>query len=127
MRVLCVAEKPSIAKAVTGILSGGQYQTVRRRGGDLELTRQHNGQHKYCKNYSFGYRLPPAPQHHDFVVTSVLGHLTCSDFDEQLKSWRSCDPSQLFDAEIHHFVNPVRELSCGWTRLCTPVLCAGHA
>jgi DNA topoisomerase-3 len=28
-RVLCVAEKPSIAKAVAGHLSGGQYQTVR--------------------------------------------------------------------------------------------------
>ena len=30
MRVLCVAEKPSIARSVTGILSGGQYETVRR-------------------------------------------------------------------------------------------------
>ena len=28
MRVLCVAEKPSISKAITGILSGGQYTTV---------------------------------------------------------------------------------------------------
>lgn len=26
---LCVAEKPSIAKAITQILSGGQFQTVR--------------------------------------------------------------------------------------------------
>lgn len=29
MRVLCVAEKPSIAKAVAGHLSGGEVQTVR--------------------------------------------------------------------------------------------------
>lgn len=28
MRVLCVAEKPSIAKAITQILSGGQFNTV---------------------------------------------------------------------------------------------------
>jgi hypothetical protein len=28
-RILCVAEKPSIAKAVAGHLSGGRYQTVR--------------------------------------------------------------------------------------------------
>jgi hypothetical protein len=28
MRVLCVAEKPSISKSITGILSGGQFQTV---------------------------------------------------------------------------------------------------
>lgn len=30
MRVLCVAEKPSISKAVAGHLSGGSYQTVSR-------------------------------------------------------------------------------------------------
>jgi DNA topoisomerase IA len=28
MKVLCVAEKPSISKAVAGHLSGGQFQTV---------------------------------------------------------------------------------------------------
>lgn len=28
-RVLCVAEKPSIARAITEILSGGHYTTVR--------------------------------------------------------------------------------------------------
>jgi hypothetical protein len=29
MKVLCVAEKPSIAKSITRILSGGQFNTVR--------------------------------------------------------------------------------------------------
>jgi DNA topoisomerase IA len=28
MRVLCVAEKPSISKAITGILSGGRHDNV---------------------------------------------------------------------------------------------------
>lgn len=28
MKVLCVAEKPSIAKSVAQILSGGRYETV---------------------------------------------------------------------------------------------------
>lgn len=28
MKVLCVAEKPSIAKSITQILSGGQYTAV---------------------------------------------------------------------------------------------------
>lgn len=32
MRVLCVAEKPSISKAVAGHLSGGSFSTVRTRG-----------------------------------------------------------------------------------------------
>lgn len=37
---LCVAEKPSIAKAITQILSGGNFQTVSRTGlrsGSLRL------------------------------------------------------------------------------------------
>ena len=28
MRVLCVAEKPSIARSITDILSGGRFETV---------------------------------------------------------------------------------------------------
>jgi DNA topoisomerase IA len=31
MKVLCVAEKPSVAKGIMQILSGGQFQTVSRR------------------------------------------------------------------------------------------------
>jgi DNA topoisomerase-3 len=40
-------------------------------------------------------------------VTSVLGHLTCTDFDADYKGWHNCDPFSLFDAPIHRFVNPV--------------------
>ena len=32
-------------------------------------------------------------------MTSVLGHLTGLDFDKKYKSWKSCPPSQLFEAE----------------------------
>lgn len=31
-------------------------------------------------------------------MTSVLGHLTGLDFNQQYKNWRSCPPGQLFDA-----------------------------
>ena len=31
-------------------------------------------------------------------MTSVLGHLTGVDFDQQYKAWKSCAPGQLFDA-----------------------------
>ncbi len=31
-------------------------------------------------------------------MTSVLGHLTGLDFDPEYKGWKSCPPSQLFDA-----------------------------
>ncbi len=41
MRVLCVAEKPSIAKAVAGHLSGGEVQTVRVLSFGWEKTCAH--------------------------------------------------------------------------------------
>ncbi|KAF8907833.1 DNA topoisomerase [Gymnopilus junonius] len=83
MRVLCVAEKPSISKSITQILSGGQYTT-------------HNTQNKFIKNYEFDY-----PQSRSmFVVTAVVGHLTANDFFETHRSWHSCDAFELFDAAV---------------------------
>jgi DNA topoisomerase-3 len=43
-------------------------------------------------------------------VTSVLGHVNASDFGERYKSWRSCDPFDLFDAEIVESIGDVRPL-----------------
>ncbi|MBW0466658.1 hypothetical protein O181_006373 [Austropuccinia psidii MF-1] len=91
--VLCVAEKPSIAKSITEILSGSQF-----------TTRQ--SLNRFVKNYDFTYRLPPSPQFANFTVTSVLGHLTQSNFGNEYKSWNGCDPFVLFDAPINHFINP---------------------
>ncbi|KAF5357377.1 hypothetical protein D9758_005864 [Tetrapyrgos nigripes] len=83
MRVLCVAEKPSIAKSISGILSGGQLNT-------------RNSPNKYVKNYEFNY-----PQTNSrFVVTSVLGHLTTLEFPDQYRKWTSCDPIVLFDSQV---------------------------
>lgn len=75
MKVLCVAEKPSIAKSITEILSRGNWNT-------------REGHHKYCKNYDFSYNLPPPLGGHgnvSFTVTSVLGHLT-----SHVREGRSC-------------------------------------
>ncbi|TFK18289.1 prokaryotic type I DNA topoisomerase [Coprinopsis marcescibilis] len=83
MKVLCVAEKPSISKSITQILSGGRFTT-------------HNTNSNYIKNYEFDY-----PQtRSQFVVTAVVGHLTNHDFTDRHRGWQSCDPSELFDAEI---------------------------
>ncbi|KAK2464337.1 hypothetical protein APHAL10511_003794 [Amanita phalloides] len=83
MRVLCVAEKPSIAKSIAQILSGGQFQT--RNTGT-----------QYIKNYDFDY-----PQtRSSFTVTCVSGHLTHIDFTERHRTWNSCDAFDLFDAPI---------------------------
>jgi hypothetical protein len=40
-RILCVAEKPSISKAVAGHLSGGSYQTVRGLAKE-DMTPEHD-------------------------------------------------------------------------------------
>ncbi|KAJ3142408.1 DNA topoisomerase [Geranomyces variabilis] len=84
-QVLCVAEKPSIAKSVANLLSNGNVNT-------------RNTQNKYIKNYSFGQTLNG--QNCDVVMTAVLGHLMESDFLPEYKNWRSCDPIELFHADI---------------------------
>ncbi|TBU45786.1 DNA topoisomerase [Dichomitus squalens] len=83
MRVLCVAEKPSIAKSITQILSGGRFNT-------------RNSRNKYIKNYDFDY--PQTNAH--FTVTSVTGHVMDYDFNVMYSKWTSCDPFALFDAPI---------------------------
>ncbi|WWC86943.1 uncharacterized protein L201_001823 [Kwoniella dendrophila CBS 6074] len=90
MKVLCVAEKPSIAKSITEILSGGRWDT-------------RNSPHQYIRNYDFDYNLPPPlgqGRGTAFTVTAVLGHLMSSDFGDDHRKWHSCDPFSLFDAPI---------------------------
>jgi DNA topoisomerase III len=86
-KILCVAEKPSIAKAVAQHLAGGQVTTHAINGN------------RYVKNYEFSFRFPAWGQC-QVVMTSVLGHLTSLDFDQNYKQWRSCPPSVLFEAPI---------------------------
>ena len=83
MKILCVAEKPSIAKAVSQILAGGRL--------DVQ-----NTQINYIKNYKFSARFPDWGQC-DVVFTSVAGHLTAQDFDEQWRKWTMCQPVALFE------------------------------
>ncbi|WFD41484.1 DNA topoisomerase [Malassezia psittaci] len=93
MRVLCVAEKPSIAKTIAQMLSGGSLSN--RAGRD-----------KFCRNYDFVYRLPrPALGMGgsgplvsvEMTMTSVRGHMMEIEFPDEYK-WGRCDPSSLFTA-----------------------------
>ncbi|KAK5100556.1 DNA topoisomerase [Lithohypha guttulata] len=86
-QILCVAEKPAIAKAVAQHLAGGRLQTRNVRGN------------QYVKNYQFTYNFPLWGDC-DVTMTSVLGHLTGLDFDQRYRKWTSCPPSQLFEAPI---------------------------
>ncbi|ORY12498.1 DNA topoisomerase [Clohesyomyces aquaticus] len=90
MRILCVAEKPSIAKAVANHLSGGARATDVRGLA-------------WLKNYKFDYNFQRWG-HSDVTFTSVAGHIQSSDFPDRYRKWTSCQPSELFEAPVHTFV-----------------------
>lgn len=87
-RILCVAEKPSISKAVAGHLSGGQLQT-------------HNTRVQYIKNYDFTYDFGPPWGSCDVTMTCVAGHLTEVQFGPDYKDWNWPTPDNLFSAPLH--------------------------
>ncbi|KAL5388782.1 hypothetical protein DPSP01_002887 [Paraphaeosphaeria sporulosa] len=85
-RILCVAEKPSIAKAVANHL-GGQPRAENVRGI------------QWVKNYKFDYNFQRWGQS-SVTFTCVAGHIQAQDFQERYRKWHSCPPSDLFDAPI---------------------------
>ncbi|KAJ2009371.1 DNA topoisomerase 3-alpha [Coemansia thaxteri] len=85
MRILCVAEKPSQAKAVAQILSQGSMNS-------------RAGRSQYNRNYDFQYRISGS-----FVpvtMTSVRGHLSDFNFPASMIKWHSCDPVALFTSPV---------------------------
>ncbi|KAK8055466.1 DNA topoisomerase III, partial [Apiospora rasikravindrae] len=89
MKILCVAEKPSIAKAVAEHLSGGRSET-------------RNTRNKYIKNYVFDYDFGGQPWGNCTVtMTSVLGHISAVEFPSEYKDWRHPPPERLFDAPVN--------------------------
>ncbi|KAL5604535.1 hypothetical protein BROUX41_002490 [Berkeleyomyces rouxiae] len=87
MRVLCVAEKPSIAKAVTGHLSGGRFET---RSSPVA----------WVKNYVFDYDFGQPWGNCSVTMTCVAGHMMDQQFSNEFKSWNFPPPDSLFTAPI---------------------------
>ncbi|KAM3427461.1 hypothetical protein MY4824_009430 [Beauveria thailandica] len=87
MRVLCVAEKPSISKAVAGHLSGGQFQT-------------HSTRNQYVKNYAFDFNFGAPYGQCSVTMTCVSGHLTNLEFTAEHKNWSFPPPESLFNAPV---------------------------
>jgi hypothetical protein len=132
-KILCVAEKPAIAKLVAQHLSGGSWQTV-SFGCDgvgnpknnlltllipTGLQRSITG-NPYVKNYEFDFTFPPPWGSCSVTMTSVLGHLTQLDFEPQFKPWQSCPPGRLFDAPV---VDSVAEVRIRFFQSFTPPSC----
>ncbi|CCD25986.2 DNA topoisomerase 3 NDAI_0G02110 [Naumovozyma dairenensis CBS 421] len=89
MKVLCVAEKNSIAKAVSQILGGGSCNS--RDSG-----------YTYVKNYDFKFDGFPfvSTNDCDVTMTSVAGHLTSVDFRPDIYGWNKCRIDELFTAPL---------------------------
>lgn len=90
MKVLCVAEKNSIAKAVAQILGGGR-STAR------------DSTYMYVKNYDFhydGFPFASQPGGCQVTMTSVAGHLSGVDFQSDRYGWGKCNVQELFDAPV---------------------------
>uniref|UniRef100_A0A0E0K969 DNA topoisomerase n=1 Tax=Oryza punctata TaxID=4537 RepID=A0A0E0K969_ORYPU len=91
IRVLNVAEKPSVAKSVAEILS-------RPSGG----MRSREGRSRYNRVFEFDYSIGGRACH--MLVTSVTGHLMELEFDDRFRRWHSCDPADLFHAPVRKSV-----------------------
>jgi len=78
MKVLHVAEKPSVAKEIARILSSSSF-SVRE------------GYSPYNKIFQFRFG------NDEFLVTSVSGHLLTLDFPERFQKWNAVDPAILLD------------------------------
>ncbi|KAL1959870.1 hypothetical protein VTO42DRAFT_1015 [Malbranchea cinnamomea] len=90
-KILCVAEKPAIAKSIAQHLSGGSLRVRSIRGNP------------YVKNYDFDFTFP-AWGRCSVTMTSVLGHLMQLDFEQQFRGWNSCPPGQLYEAGLVYSV-----------------------
>lgn len=96
IRALNVAEKPSVAKQVAGILSKNPSS-----GG----LRVRDGRSRY--NRIFEFNCVVRNQQIQMSFTSVTGHLMELDFDDRYRKWHSCDPADLYHAPVKKFVPQV--------------------
>uniref|UniRef100_A0A6Q2Y6L8 DNA topoisomerase n=1 Tax=Esox lucius TaxID=8010 RepID=A0A6Q2Y6L8_ESOLU len=87
-RVLCVAEKNDAAKGIADIMSNGRMRRM-------------EGLSVYNKLYEYEYNL--FGQNVTVCMTSVSGHLLGMEFKAPFQKWHSCNPVQLFDAEVEKY------------------------
>ena len=95
MQVLNVAEKPNAAKRISELLSNNGAN--RREGFS-----------KYNKIFEFQANIPQYGIC-NMAMTSVSGHLKEIEFTENFKKWFSCNPRQLFQAQLRKSVGKGKE------------------
>ena len=78
LQILMIAEKPSIARAISEVLSNGKFKTHKTGRGKCLLSFD-------------GAR---------FTVSAVAGHVYTSDFLREHNKWDAIDPVELYDVPI---------------------------
>lgn len=103
-----VAEKPSIAKAISEALAK-----------DPSRIRQNKGISRFCPVHEFPGEIFGEKAY--FRVTSVAGHVFSRDFPSKYSNWDTVDPLDLYDAEttkkesnpdshiVEHLANEARD------------------
>lgn len=86
-----MAEKPSVAKAITEFLS-------RAKNG----TKKYASCAKYNPVFEFYYRIRKQPV--SMIVTSGLGHIKNYQFPASCKSWQTTKYEDLFDVELEKVI-----------------------
>ncbi|VWU51342.1 DNA topoisomerase 3, putative [Hepatocystis sp. ex Piliocolobus tephrosceles] len=94
IKVLNVAEKPSVALEITKMLSKGNHHRIKSYS-------------IYNPVFEFDYKTNVNTW--SMVVTSVTGHLTDQKFDDKYKNWNKTDPQDLFEAPISVYIHDDKE------------------
>ena len=84
VNVLMIAEKPSIARAISEALSGNKFKNHRTGKGKCLIT---------FDGFFQGAKAR-------FTVSAVAGHVYTSDFLRQHNKWDAIDPVELYDVPI---------------------------
>lgn len=88
MRILNIAEKPSVSKSITNILTSNSKKLTTKC--------------KYTPVYQFSH--PYENTQAEFIFTAVLGHLFHFEFSDKRK-WNEFDPVELFHLPITKIEN----------------------
>jgi DNA topoisomerase-3 len=100
-RVLNVAEKPSVARALARVFSGmpNVREMPMRRDPAAQIFESQNVVFPRIFAQGQGRTIQGPMESHTMITTSVRGHLASQDFGPEF-GWTKCDPIALFDAPI---------------------------
>ena len=115
LRVLNVAEKPSVAKEASRILNGGGLpQSMRHQGVNYNAVWMFGAtvQNRQCDMRFTSITGASSPAAATTRTHTPPGHLLESEFSPQHRSWRGCQSSDLIDPSRSKLVTNVRK-DCG--------------